>query len=140
MKKAFTLAAIALFALSAKAQFTVYRPADVGAAESYTPSYGYGAPYTIYRPAPQPGQRQRQQPRMQEVTLTGYYNDHYGWHSVPIRVGVTDEKVILLSIKSGYRWNNVGNVASMVNGFDKEEIRDNFTYKVYCAGVGNVYF
>lgn len=62
------------------------------------------------------------------------------WQSTPVRVGVTDEKVILLSVKSGYNWANCGNAASMVGGFDAEEIRDNFTYKAFNSIYGTIYF
>ena len=71
--------------LTASAQFTVYRSVDTPQ-PSYTPSPGYGVPFTIYEPLPSssyqspysvyPSQRIQQQPakpRMQEVTLKGYY-------------------------------------------------------------------
>ena len=85
-------------------------------------------------------QQQQRKPQMSQVTLTGYYKKGNRWQSTPIRVGVTDEKVILLSVKSGYNWANCGNAASMVGGFDAEEIRDNVTYKAFNSLFGTIYF
>ena len=85
-------------------------------------------------------QQLQRKPQMSQVTLTGYSKKGNRWQSTPIRVGVTDEKVILLSVKSGYNWANCGNAASMVGGFDAEEIRDNFTYKAFNSLYGTIYF
>ena len=85
-------------------------------------------------------QQQQRKPQMSQVTLTGYYKKGNRWQSTPIRVGVTDEKVILLSVKSGYNWVNCGNAASMVGAFDAEEIRGNFTYKAFNSLYGTIYF
>ncbi len=140
MRKVFFLV-FALFAtMSANAQFVTYQPVDVPR-QTYTPSPGYGTPFVIYEPVPVPGQRQAPKPKMRQQTLTGYYKYSNEWRSAPIRVGFTsDDKVILLSVKSSSGWHNCGNTASMVGAFDSEEVRDNFTYKCYSYTLGTVYF
>ncbi len=141
MMKKVLFCAIALFcSVASHAQFLIYQPAGTPQQQYQSPSPGYGVPYTIYQPAPMPGQRQQAAPRMQEVTLTGYYKDNRGWHSAPIRVGVTGEKVVVLSVKNGNHWMNCGNAASMVGQFDTEEVKDSFTYKAFCYAFGTIYF
>ena len=137
--------------LTASAQFTVYRSIDTPQ-PSYTPSPGYGVPFTTYQPAPSssyrspysdnPSQRIQQsaKPRMQEVTLKGYYKKGNDWYYTPIRVGIIGEEVRLLSVKQQSSWSNCGTVASEVGAFDPEEIRDNFTFKAYSIQYGTVYF
>ena len=77
---------------------------------------------------------------MQEVTLKGYYKNGNNWYSTPIRVGVIEDKVLVLSVKTQYGWMNCGNAASSVGAYDTEEIRDNFNYKAYTYNYGMVYF
>ena len=70
--------------VTASAQFTVYQSAEVPQ-RSYTPSMGYGVPFTIYEPievTPRRSyshqdqyQQQPAQPKMQEMTLKGYYRE-----------------------------------------------------------------
>ncbi len=141
MKKILFTSMMLLGAMSANAQFTVYQPAEVPQTSS-VPSYGYGTPYTIYEPTYGSPYRQKQQarPKMQEVTLRGYYKKGNDWYSLPIRVGVRGEEVRLLSIKTQNGWSNCGDKASIVGGFDSEEIRDNFNYKAYASFYGTIYF
>lgn len=44
-------------------------------------------------------QQQQVKPKMQEVTLRGYYKKGNDWYYMPIRVGVIGEEVWLLSCK-----------------------------------------
>ena len=132
-----------LATMSASAQFTVYQNVDVPRT-TYTPSLGYGDPFTIYEPVYGPSYRRyQQQPvrsKMKEVTLRGYYMKGDDWYSTPIRVGIIGDEVRLLSVKMQNRWNNCGAKASEVGGFDAEEIRDNFNYKAFTTLYGTVYF
>lgn len=143
MKKILFTSMMLLGAISANAQFTVYKPVEVPQTSS-VPSSGYGTPYTIYEPTYGSPYRQRQQqqarPKMQEVTLKGYYKKGNDWYFLPIRVGVIGEEVRLLSIKTQNGWSNCGNKASIVGGFDSEEIRDNFNYKAFTSLCGTIYF
>ena len=135
--------------VTASAQFTVYQSAEVPQ-RSYTPSMGYGVPFTIYEPmevVPRRSyshqdqyQQQPAQPKVQEMTLKGYYKKGSDWYYTPIRVGIIGEEVRLLSVKQQSSWSNCGSVASEVGAFDPEEIRDNFTFKAYSIQYGNVYF
>jgi hypothetical protein len=113
---------------------------------------GYGVPFTIYEPievAPRRSyyshqdqyQQQPAQPKMQEMTLKGYYKKGDDWYYTPIRVGVIgDEEVRVLSVKTQHGWMNCGNAASSVGAFDSEVIRDNFNYKAYTTVYGTIYF
>jgi len=141
MKKILFASMLLFGTMSANAQFTVYQPVEVPRT-SYTPSPGYGTPFTIYEPAYSDPYQQQQQarPRMQEVTLKGYYKKGSDWYHMPIRVGVIGEEVRLLSIKTQHGWSNCGNKASEVGAFDPEVIRDNFNYKVYTTIYGTIYF
>ena len=142
MKKILFVFSMIMSVVNASAQFVTYEPVYVPQ-QSYTPSAGYGTPFNVYEPVYVDSyqcQQQQRKPQMSQVTLTGYYKKGNRWQSTPIRVGVTDEKVILLSVKSGYNWANCGNAASMVGGFDAEEIRDNFTYKAFNSLYGTIYF
>ena len=143
MKKILFASMMLFGALSANAQFTVYQPVEVPRT-SYTPSPGYGTPFTtIYEPVYGNPYQQRQQqarPKMQEVTLRGYYKKGNDWYSTPIRVGVIGEEVRLLSTKTQYGWSNCGSKASEVGAFDSEVIRDNFNYKAYSSLYGTIYF
>lgn len=141
MKKILFASMMLLGAMSANAQFTVYQPVEVPRTTS-TPSMGYGTPFTIYEPLyGNPYQRQQQaRPKMQEVTLRGYYKKGRSWYSMPIRVGVIGEVVKLLSVKTKQGWSNCGNKASEVSAWDSEEIRDNFNYKAFSSLYGTVYF
>ncbi len=127
--------------MSANAQFTVYQPVGTPS-RSYTPSMGYGVPFTTYEPVYGTPYQQQQQakPRMQEVTLRGYYKKSDGWYYAPIRVGVVGDEVILLSVKGQHGWSNCGNRAGEVGAWDSEEIRDNFNYKAYASSYGTIYF
>lgn len=135
--------------LTASAQFTVYRSAEDQSYSAYTPSMGYGVPFTVYRPAEvepyyygqqQYQQRQPARPKMHEVTLRGYFKKGNNWYYMPIRVGVIGEEVRLLSVKQQSGWSNCGSVASQVGAFDSEVIRDNFNYMAYSTQCGMVYF
>ncbi len=141
MKKIIFVSMMLFGTMSANAQFLVYQPAEVPRT-TYTPSPGYGTPFSIYESAYSNPYKQRQQarPKMQEVTLRGYYKKGNDWFSMPIRVGVIGEEVRLLSTKSQYGWSNCGNKASEVGAWDSEEIRDNFNYKAYSSLYGTVYF
>ena len=148
MKKLLLVSSMLLSVMGVNAQFTVYQNVDVPRSSSYTPSMGYGTPFTIYEPVyvetyrPQQQQRyqQPQKPKMQQVTLRGYYRKGDNWYSTPIRVGVVGEEIILLSIKTQNTWSNCGNKVGEVGAFDPEVIRDNFTFKVYTTLYGTVYF
>ena len=69
--------------LTASAQFTVYQPVEVPRT-TYPPSPGYGTPFTIYEPVYGNPYQQMQQakPKMQEVTLRGYYKKGNDWYSM----------------------------------------------------------
>ena len=141
MKKIFFASMMLFGTLSANAQFTVFQPVDVPQT-SYSPNSGYGVPFTIFESVygnPYQ-QQQRARPKMQEVTLRGYYKKGNDWYYMPIRVGVIGEEVRLLSIKTQHSWSNCGSTASEVGAWDSEEIRDNFTYKAYSSLCGTVYF
>ena len=90
MKKFLFVCCMMAVSLTASAQFTVYRSIYSGPQQSYTPSSGYGVPFTTYQPSrsssyrnpyqegyrveqSQTYQQQPARPRMQEVTLKGYY-------------------------------------------------------------------
>ena len=141
MKKLLFVCSMIVVSLTASAQFTVYQPVEVPRT-TYTPSLGYGTPFTIYEPVYGNPYHQQQQarPKMQEVTLRGYYKNGNDWYHMPIRVGVIGEEVRLLSIKTQHGWSNCGNKASEVGAWDAEEIRDNFNYKAYSTLCGTVYF
>lgn len=142
MKRLLFICGMAVVSLTASAQFTVYQPVEVPST-SYTPSSDYGTPFTIYEPVYSNPYQQRQQqarPKMQEVTLRGYYKKGNDWYSTPIRVGVIGEEIRLLSTKTQYGWSNCGNKASEVGAFDPEVIRDNFNYKVFTTIYGTIYF
>jgi len=150
MKKMMFACCMLLGTVTASAQFTVYQSAEVPQ-RSYTPSMGYGVPFTIYEPievAPRRSyyshqdqyQQQPAQPKMQEMTLKGYYKKGNDWYYTPIRVGIIGEEVRLLSVKQQSSWSNCGSVASEVGAFDPEEIRDNFTFKAYSIQYGTMYF
>ena len=145
MKKMMIACCMLFGTVTASAQFTVYQSVETPQ-RSYTPSMGYGVPFTIYEPvevAPRRGysyQQQPAQPKMQEMTMRGYYKKSDGWYSAPIRVGVIGDEVRLLSIKTQHGWSNCGSVANEVGAFDPEEIRDNFTFKAYSSLYVMVYF
>ena len=141
MKKILFASLMLFGTVNAKAQFTVYQPLEVPHT-SYATSPGYGTPFTIYEPVYSNPYHQQQQarPKMQEVTLRGYYKKGNDWYYMPIRVGVIGEEIRLLSIKTQHGWSNCGNKASEVGAWDAEEIRDNFNYKAYSTLCGTVYF
>ena len=151
MKKLLFICSMIVVSMTASAQFTYYRSLETPQS-SYTPSPGYGVPFTTYEPLPRsiyqspnsdyPSQRVQQpaKPRMQEVTLKGYYKKGNDWYYTPIRVGVIGDEVRLLSAKTQYGWSNCGSTASSVGAWDSEEIRDNFNYKVYTTIYGTMYF
>ncbi len=99
MKKLLFICSMIVVSLTASAQFTVYQPVEVPRT-TYTPSLGYGTPFTIYEPVYGNPYHQQQQarPKMQEVTLRGYYKNGNDWYHMPIWVGVIGEEVRLLSI------------------------------------------
>ena len=136
MKKLLFICSMIAVSLTASAQFTVYRSIDTPQ-PSYTPSPGYGVPFATYESLQT---RQQARPRMQEVTLRGYYKNGNDWYSTPIRVGVIGDEVRLLSAKTQYGWSNCGSKASDVGAWDSEEIRDNFNYKAYTTIYGTIYF
>lgn len=148
MRKLLLVSSMLLSVMGVNAQFTVYQNADVPRSSSYTPSMGYGTPFTIYEPVyvdtyrPQQQQiyQQPAKPRMQQVTLKGYYNKGDKWYFTPIRVGVIEDEVILLSFKTQNTWSNCGNRVSEVGAYDPEVIRDNFNYKVFTTIYGTIYF
>jgi hypothetical protein len=140
MKKILFASMMLIGTMSANAQFVVYQPAEVPRT-TYTPSPGYGTPFSIYEPAySNPYQQQPAKPRMQEVTLKGYYKKGDDWYYTPIRVGVVGDEVRILSAKTQYGWINCGAIANDVGAWDAEEIRDNFNYKVYTTIYGIIYF
>lgn len=151
MKKFLFVCCMMTVTLTASAQFTVFQSVDTPQ-PSYTPSPGYGFPFTIYEPLPSnvypnpysgyPSQRIQQpaKQKMQEVTLKGYYKKGNDWYYTPIRVGVIGDEVRLLSAKTQNGWSNCGSKASDVGAWDSEEIRDNFNFKVYTTIYGTIYF
>jgi hypothetical protein len=142
MKKLFFVCCMIVVSLTASAQFTVYQPLEVPRT-SYTPSPGYGVPFSTYEPVysdPYLQMQQQSRPKMHQVTLRGYYKNGSDWYYTPIRVGIVGDEVILLSTKTQYGWSNCGNKASEVGACDSEEIRDNFNYKAYSNIYGSVYF
>ena len=80
MKKLLFICSMIAVSLTASAQFTIYQPIE-RSQPSHTPSPGYGAPFTVYEPAPSvtyqspnstyqaPSIQQPAKPRMHEVTL-----------------------------------------------------------------------
>ena len=138
MKKFLFLCSMLLCALSSSAQYTVFQPSNAPG-QSYTPSPGYGIPFATYEPMYN-NQQQQAKPRMQQVTMRGYYIKGGDWYYTPIRVGFVEDKVILLSIKTQYGWQNCQSTAKDVGAFDSEEIRDNFNFKAYTMIRGMVYF
>lgn len=139
MKKILFASLMLFGTMSVNAQFTVFQPVDVPQT-SYSPSSGYGTPFSIYEPVYGNPYQQQPKPKMQEVTLRGYFKKGNEWYYMPIRVGVIGEDVRLLSIKTQYGWSNCGSTASEVGAWDTEEIRDNFNYKAYSTLCGTVYF
>lgn len=139
MKKLVFVFMMVLISIGASAQFVGFEPSGVVPQNVYTPDYGYGVPYVGFETVGQIRQRQAQ-PKMEQFTTTGYYKDYNGWHSMPIRVGVSGNDVIVVSIKPDRNWLNCGNRASRVGGFDSEEIRDNFNFKASYYLVGTIYF
>lgn len=141
MKKILFASMMLLGTMSANAQFLEYQPVNVPQS-TYTPSPGYGTPFMNYEPVYSNPYRQQQQakPKMQEVTLRGYYKNGNNWNYTPIRVGIIGDEVRLLSIKTQHGWSNCGNKAGQVGAWDSEEIRDNFTYKAYSSLYGTIYF
>ena len=142
MKKFLFVCCMMAVTMTASAQFTVYRSIYSTPQQSYTPSPGYGVPFSTYQPSRNSYyQQQPARPRMQEVTLKGYYKKGDDWYYTPIRVGVIgDEEVRVLSVKTQHGWMNCGNVASSVGAFDSEVVRDNFNYKAYTTIYGTIYF
>jgi len=158
MKKFLFVCCMMVVSMTASAQFTVYRSIYSTPQQSYTPSSGYGVPFSTYQPyqsssyrnpyqegyrveQSQTYQQQPARPRMQEVTLKGYYKKGDDWYYTPIRVGVIgNEEVRVLSVKTQHGWMNCGNAASSVGAFDSEVIRDNFNYKAYTTIYGTIYF
>ena len=157
MKKLLFICSMIVVSLTASAQFAVFRSIHGTPQQSYTPSPGYGSPFMIYQPSQssyyqnpyreeyQVGQAQSYQqqpvrPKMQQVTLKGYYKKGNNWYCTPIRVGVIEDEVCILSVKTQHGWMNCGNAASSVGAYDTEEIRDNFNYKAYTYNYGTVYF
>lgn len=143
MKKILFASMMLFGSMNASAQFTVFQPVEVPQTSYNFPSLGYGTPFSVFEPVYGNPYQQRQQqarPKMQEVTLRGYYKKGDDWYHMPIRVGVIGDEVKLLSIKTQYGWSKCGSTASEVGGFDAEEIRDNFTYKAYSSLYGMVYF
>ena len=143
MKKLLFICSMFVVSLTASAQFLIYHPTEVQSS-SYTPSLGYGTPFTIYEPVYvnpyRQSQRQQAKPKMQEVTVRGYYKKGDDWHSTPIRVGIVGEEIKLLSIKTSNGWTNCGSKASEVGAFDAEIIRDNFNYKAFSNIYGTIFF
>lgn len=138
MKKLFVLCSMLLCTISSSAQYTVFQPSNTPS-QPYSPSPGYGIPFATYEPV-QGYQQQQVKPRMQQVTMRGYYKKGGDWCYAPIRVGFVEDKVILLSIKTQYGWQNCESNAKDVGAFDSEEIRDNFNFKAYTMIRGMVYF
>jgi len=60
MKKLLFICSMIVASLTASAQFTVYQPVEVPRT-TYTPSPGYGTPFTIYEPVYGNPYQQRQQ-------------------------------------------------------------------------------
>ena len=151
MKKLLFIYSMIAVSLTASAQVTVYRNVETPQ-PSYTPSPGYGVPFTIYEPLPSSSyqspysgyssQRVQQpaKPKMQEVTLKGYYKEGNDWYYTPIRVGIIGEEIHVLSVKTQHGWMNCGNTAGSVGSWDPEEVRDNFNYKAYTTIYGTIYF
>ena len=140
MKKVVLAVMMVFGAVYAHAQFTVFQSVEVPQTQSYSQSQGYGTPFTIFEPVYGTRQQQSPKPKMQEMTLTGYYKKGNDWYYTPIRVGVVGDEVRLLSVKTQYGWSSCGNRAVNVGAYDSEEIRDNFNYKASSYVCGTVYF
>lgn len=151
MKKIVIAFVLVFASASANAQFTVFQSVDVPHT-SYMPSMGYGTPFTIYEPVesnsyqaplgvyPSKNSQKPIRPKMQEVTLRGYFKKGNDWYATPIRVGGIGDEIRLLSVKTQNMWSNCGSKASEIGVFDSEEIRDNFNYKAFTSICGTVYF
>lgn len=85
MKKFLLVCCMMAVAMTASAQFTEFRSIYTTPQPSYTPSPGYGVPFSTYESLQS---HQQTKPRMQEVTLKGYYKKGNDWYYTPIRVGV----------------------------------------------------
>ena len=112
MKKILFVSMMLFGAMSANAQFTVYQPVEVPHT-SHTPSSGYGTPFTIYEHEyGNPNQQQQQaRPKMQEVTLRGYYKNG--------NTSSESDTFTIYSIKNG---------EDDINGKTDGEMNNNGTY------------
>jgi len=143
MKKILFVCSLLIGCVSADAQFVIYNSTPDVPQSSYAPSSRLGGASAIfnYEPSyPVPRYQMPARPKMQEVTLRGYYKKGNDWYNIPIKVGVAGDEVKLLSIKTQGGWMGCGSAASEVGAFDTEEIRDNFNYKAYSTLYGTVYF
>lgn len=113
---------------SAQAPFTTYKPAP---SYNNSESYQNTTPFTYYSPLPDPSSNYYQAPRPQSKTynLTGYYCDTNGWHKIPIKVTVTEEKWVLSAYKDGNNWISNSGVVSKVGYYDSDIVKENFNYK-----------
>ena len=124
---------------SAQAPFVTYRPAQPN---SYSNNYQSMSPFTIYTPAPDPysNYRQAPQPRSKTYNLTGYYNDGRQWKTMPIKVTITGERVILSAYKVGNNWLSNSGVVNEVGYYDPEVVKEHFNFKANTTYKGTVYF
>jgi hypothetical protein len=138
MKKFIFAFIVCLSSITAKAQyydapFSVYEPVY----PSTNGSSNWVTEYEMFRPNINTTPRRE---RMQEQTVQGYYKKGYNWYTVPLRIGFTSDRIIVLKVKNRYDWSSVNKVPSMVGNYDSNEIRDNFTFKCNIMGYGYVYF
>ena len=129
-------------AISADAQapFTTYRPSTPSS--GYSNSYSGSSPFSIYRPAPNPysNYRQTPQPRSKTYNLTGYYQSGGEWYTLPIKVTVTGDNMVLSAYKLGQYWLSNSGTIYEVGYYDSEVVKEHFNYKANTVHKGTVYF
>lgn len=140
MKKILMLMAAMLCSISSFAQFTVYEPV-YAPSRSTTSSRNIYDPFTVYEPILDTKQPPVQkQPKVQTLTLKGYYQKSGKWLVTPIKVAISDDSVILTSVKSGQSWVTCNAAISEVNWLDPKIAQDNFTFKASYYMFGTIYF
>lgn len=134
MKEILSLLVVMLCAITtyAQAPFTTYKPVQPSNNYSNGNSGNYQStdPFTYYRPL-EPSRNYQPAPQAQSKTynLTGYYYDTNGWHKIPIKVTVTEEKWVLSAYKDGNNWISNSGVVSKVGYYDSDIVKENFNYK-----------
>ena len=143
MKKLLSCLVVILVSISASAQvqfyqYKPYQPSNNNNSYDYSDSYQSTSPFYYYRPYS--NNRQTVQPKAKTFNLTGYYKDSKGWHSAPIKVTVTEDKIVLSAFKYGNYWMNNAGTVSGLDYYDSDEVKENFNYKARTTHLGVVYF